>query len=586
MLLFALFSLFFSSAVAIDWTVMIYMCADNSMNDQSYIDLQEMMQVGSTDNVKIIVQIDNAAFGTETGCRRYLIKNNQKELLVDLGEVDMANPQTLIDFARFTNSYYRANRYLLILWDHGNGWPIGEYCANSEKGVIYDQSSNNWIGVADGELRYAVNEIKKILSKKISILAFDACLMAMTEVASEIADGAEFMFASEEVIPNNGLPYADILSLIVSQPTIATTQIAKQLVDISVNSYNYGSQGYHPCTFSAIDLKQYSKAAKKFSTTCQMLTAYANTNSVKQARSSVQTFSIESYQIPPSNYDDYIDLIDLLEKINQGITNPADYENIQRIIKEFNKAVINNRFIGSYLANAKGISVWFPDNYLAFKRSLAEYQNLTWANTTFWLTFLNNYYAADDIKPSPVNILNPTHGQKNDFRLYWSKSNDLSPVQYTLLQINDLKLIFQDNCDSTSFWIAEGFITSTQYYYSSSKSFFSSIGNNLNNKLALKDSFSMPDGGLLSFMTYYETEERFINGHYKRDVFYVEMLDTNGHYQILDSCYGISRQWTEHRYLLPRTEKLKIRFRYQTDATNTSFGVYIDDIKIYTFTNP
>ncbi|MCX8015650.1 MAG: hypothetical protein N2748_06470, partial [candidate division WOR-3 bacterium] len=234
----------------------------------------------------------------------------------------------------------------------------------------------------------------------------------------------------------------------------------------------------------------------------------------------------------------------------------------------------------------QGLSVWFPDNYIAFKKLLSEYQNLTWAVEIPWLTFLNNYYASDDIKPSPVNILNPTIGNKNDFRLYWTKSNDLSEVRYNLLQINDIKLIFHDNCDTTTFWISEGFTPTTQYYHSSSKSFYSGTGNNLENKLTLKDSLLLPAGGLLSFMSYYETEEGYLlSGQYKRDIFYIEILDTDNYYRIIDSCYGRCRQWTEHRYLLPKNEKTKIRFRYKTDATNISFGTYIDDIKIFSFSN-
>lgn len=577
----------FSIASATDWTVMVYMCGDNSMNDQSYVDLNEMMIVGSTEKVKIVVQVDNISSNIEPGCRRYLIMNGRKELLQDLGEVDMADPQTLINFVQFVNSYYNADKYLLILWDHGNGWPIGYYGATDEKGIIYDQSSNNWIGVADGELKYAVSEIKKILRKKISILGFDACLMAMAEVASEISNDVEIMFASEEVTPWDGLPYNDILSVLVTQPNISSQALAKQMVELSTNSYNNGSQGYQPVTFSAIDLKKYLKAQDYFADVCNMLSRYANSTLLTEARNTVQTFSIESYHNPPPTFrDDYIDLIDFLEKVKPIINVQTDRQKLLKAIEYFSKAVLENKYVGFYLSNAKGLSVWFPDNYIAFKRQLCDHQMLNWSKKVPWLSFLNNYYGIDDIKPNPVKVWSSKVGGKNDFHLYWNKSTDLAPVSYDLVETTNLNLIFMDYCDTISLWISEGFTTSSQYYYSQPKSFFSGTGNNLNNKLILRDSFSLPSGGLLSFQSYYSTEENYLlTGEIKRDVFYVELADDNKNYWALDSFYGKNKIWTEHRYILPQSNKLWLRFRYKTDGSYSDSGVFVDDIKVFAFSN-
>jgi hypothetical protein len=560
------------------------MCGDNSMNEQSYVDLEEMMQIGSSDKVKVVVQIDNVASSIEPNCRRYLIKSGQKELLANLGEIDMANPQSLIDFAQFVNSHYNAQKYLLILWDHGNGWPIGYYSANSEKGVIYDQSSNNWIGVADGELRHAITEIKKILRKKVSILGFDACLMGMVEVASEITDGAEIMFASEEVTPWDGLPYNDLLTILTTQPNISASAFTKKMVELSADSYNNGSQGYEPCTFSAIDLKQYVKAQKEFTNVCNIISRYANLSEIRQSRNLVQTFAIEHY--PPTSTDDYIDLIDFLERIQNGINNQNDQQKLQQSIEYFDDAVLEKRYVGSYLADAKGLAVWFPDNYIAFKRQLNDYSTLNWHKIVSWLSFLNNYYGIDDIKPTPVILLSYKPGNKNDFRLFWNKSIDLAPVRYDLLETKNINLIFSDYCDTILHWISEGFSTSAQHPYSQLKSFYSGTGNNLNNKITLQDSLSLPEGGLLSFQSLDSTEENYLlTGQFKRDIFYVEISTNGADYQALDSFYGSNKDWNEHRYLLPKSEQLWLRFRYKTDATISESGVFLDDIKVYTFTD-
>ncbi len=573
------------SANATDWTVMVYMCADNSLNEQSYQDLSEMMQVSSTTRVKIIIQIDNLSSSVEPNCRRYLIENGNKVLLSDLGLIDMANPQTLIDFARFTSSHYNADKYFLILWDHGNGWPLGVYGGEDNKGIIYDQSSNNWIGVAGGELRYAMTEIKKVLRKNISIVGFDACLMSMVEVGGELTDAADIMFASEEVTPWNGLPYNDIFSIIINQPSLSAIAYAKKLVDVSTNSYNNGSQGYEPCTFSAIDLKKLGIAQNKFISCSNLLSRYANTANVQQIRHTVQTFSIEHN--PPTELDDYIDLIDFLIRAKNIISNHNDLQKITEITESLKNSVLAYNHVGSYLNNANGISIWFPDNYLSMKKQSSDYLSLIWQKQSHWLSFLNNFYGIDDIKPSAIELNNSQIGRNNDYYIYWNQSIDLASVRYNLLEVKSYNLIFSDFCDTILNWSNSGFMISSQHCFSYPTALFSGVGNNLNNELTLTEPIQLKCGGLLSFMTYYSTEESYyINNHLKCDIFYIEISNDRNNYQAIDSFYGNAKIWTEHRYILPQSESLWLRFRYKTDATIISNGVFFDDIKIYDFYEP
>ena len=42
-------------ASAAQWTVGVYMCADNGMNDVADVDIAEMKQVGSTEEVNVVV---------------------------------------------------------------------------------------------------------------------------------------------------------------------------------------------------------------------------------------------------------------------------------------------------------------------------------------------------------------------------------------------------------------------------------------------------------------------------------------------------------------------------------------------------
>ncbi len=116
---------------------MLYQDADDQVLEQDiFVDLNEAERVGSTDRVAIVAQLDRyrGAFqgdGNWTSARRYLVAQDNdlnaihSQMLDDLGEVNMADGNTLVDFVTWAMETYPADRYVLVLSDHGMGWPGG-----------------------------------------------------------------------------------------------------------------------------------------------------------------------------------------------------------------------------------------------------------------------------------------------------------------------------------------------------------------------------------------------------------------------------------------------------------------------------
>ena len=116
---------------------MLYQDADDEVLEQDvFTDFNEAERVGSTDQVHIVAQLDrfNGAFtgdGNWTSTRRYYVtKDNDltaihSQLVADLGELNMSDPATLVDFATWAIKTFPADHYVLILSDHGMGWPGG-----------------------------------------------------------------------------------------------------------------------------------------------------------------------------------------------------------------------------------------------------------------------------------------------------------------------------------------------------------------------------------------------------------------------------------------------------------------------------
>jgi hypothetical protein len=120
-----------------DWLVMLYQDADDKILEQDiYVDLNEVERVGSTDRVQIVAQIDRYRTGYQgdgdwTQARRYYVTQDDdlgrvgSQLVAELGEVNMAGGETLVDFVAWATQAFPAQKYMLVLSDHGLGWPGG-----------------------------------------------------------------------------------------------------------------------------------------------------------------------------------------------------------------------------------------------------------------------------------------------------------------------------------------------------------------------------------------------------------------------------------------------------------------------------
>ncbi|MEO0108398.1 MAG: clostripain-related cysteine peptidase, partial [candidate division WOR-3 bacterium] len=579
--------------LAAKWTAMIYMCADNGMSDQSYVDLQEMTRAGAAENVNTIIQVDRAAFDSLPRPRRYRVLDHDLELLAELPELDMTDPANLEEFVRFCRDHYHADNYLLVLWDHGNGWSdlpgaerqeIGGLGPKdlgrppppdpAQLGILYDASSGNWLGVADGGLGQALNGIKKLLGRKLSVLVLDACLMQMTEVAHEVKDAVEFLAASEDLQPFNGLPYDEVLGLLKARSDISPREFARQLPELVVGSYSGGSQGHEIVTFSTLDLTRLGPALRALDEWLAAVTSRAQSDIMGQARRTVQAFCSEYPD--PNRFNDHVDLIDFVALSREVAPGPAD-----RLMTTLSEVVLAQAQNDSSLGNARGVAVWFPDNYLALKADFHRYCRLTWARTHKWLEFLNCFFGADDLKPDPVSVKSSRVGRRNDFQLDWSRAFDLAPVRYQVFETSDLELVFDDPVDDFTRWQNQGF---RRQELEGRTTFYSGTGDSLNCVIALREPLALPDGGLVEFQlrcNSYEAVDTM--GIFYRDKGYFEYSADAVNWVSLDSFYGRSDTWQRCRYLVPAGQ-CWLRFRYSSRLGLHWSGFWLDSVAAWALT--
>ena len=236
----ALLSGFVSSARAAKASVAIlaYICGSDLESEEGEAtgDIQEMIAsgAGNTDAVRILFATGGSSrwqnsFGISSrNVQYYEVKNGSVSLLQDSGRGNMGDAATLSGFLRFAVSAAPADRYILILWDHGGG-PVFGVC-NDEN---YQDDSLSLSELRSG-LKSGLN------GQQLDIIAFDCCLMNCIDLCNDMVGIADYSVVSQELVSGTGLNYDEWIQPIVSNPSVSTEQIAMNMADSYIRENSRG----------------------------------------------------------------------------------------------------------------------------------------------------------------------------------------------------------------------------------------------------------------------------------------------------------------------------------------------------------
>jgi len=525
------------------------MAADNDLAQWADSDLVEMETVGSSDDFSIIVQVDKPYIGA----KRLLVSNGTSYELQNLGIVDMCDQETLVDFLEWGMRNYPAEKYFVILWDHGSGWTfMPKYSFGS------DWSSGNELGIYNGDLRNALRSLYTYTEKRIDLFAFDACLMQQIEVAFELIDYADIFLAPQSLCPTQGFCYDKIFAYLDADPKKDAKDIAQASIPLLMETYS----NVQPVAFSALELTKldgFKAALDKFADA--MINGTPNPLLIN-IRDNVQTIPIRDQA--PSPDDEFIDLGDL----TQGLDALYGISETQSLTQAYDQVILESGFWGDDFSGVTGLTIWFPREYRLFKQLVDEYSGLDWAYSR-WRQFLNWYYNADDIRPTSVSWLNTSNvGNNNDFELSWGTSHDLAPVTYSIFEIfSDSTIdILLDPCEDSNQWNFQGFVIDSSNTYSGTGCFFSGNASNLQNSIETKQVISLQNMSILDLYLYYNTEDM-------TDSLIIEFAGFQ------DIHYGWSNGWQRRRVILPSGSD-RLTISYRTNGSINRGGCYLDEIEV------
>ncbi len=442
------------------WLVMLYQDADDKVLEKDiYLDLNEAERAGSSERMHIVSQVDRYSAGYRgdgdwsTTKRFYVTLDDDlnsvySQEVADLGEVNMADGDVLVDFVTWAIDTYPADKHVLILSDHGMGWPGGWSDANptgrGDHDVALARAGDHLFLM---EMDDALEEIRARTGlERFELIGLDACLMGHIEVYDMLAPHARYAVASQEIEPALGWAYTGFLGALRDNPSMSGADLARLIVSSYIeedqrivddaaradllsrgspltnllsmpSADQIAQQMQNGVTLAAIDLQAVPALMERVNDLAYELQG-TDQRPVAKARSYAQSYtSIFGKQVPPS----YLDLGHLAQVLKAETNSASVAGAADAVLAALGEAVIAEKH-GPQKPAASGVSIYFPNSQL-YQSPYAGHDSYTtlahrFASESLWDEFLNYHYTGASFgletdtaaAPEPAAVVAPGAG--------------------------------------------------------------------------------------------------------------------------------------------------------------------------------
>jgi hypothetical protein len=226
------------------WKFLIYISADNGLYENAQVSLREITDSSLFSEVEIIAQVDGPTAGMAT---RYKCEKGSKRLIWVAPENYTADRgDRLRGFLHAAAGNINPNqRILLVLWGEGNGLDHIYFYGDPKDSKTLDNGianaaldgKNANLYVKDIDLGSILLEFSQKLDRRIDVLGFDACKMAMAEICYEVRESVSIVVGSDEQIPKESWPYEQILRDLARFPGMDASTLSTLIVSRYVEKY-------------------------------------------------------------------------------------------------------------------------------------------------------------------------------------------------------------------------------------------------------------------------------------------------------------------------------------------------------------
>jgi len=325
------------------WTVMVYMTGSDleTRGAAATTDMTEMLRSGmDPEKVQVIVATGGAKkwfseIPNDT-VNYYQVSGDVPAMIEQYELSSMGDPATLAGFLDYGYKNFPAEKYALILWDHGGG-PM--------EGVCYDELFN--------KDSLSLEELDQVLSgspfskyEKLEFIGFDACLMGSAETAALCEPYARYMIASEETESSGGWDYRFLGNL---NRAGDGAEAGISIIDGYYQSYAEDTDEL--VTLSCIDLSKISDLEQSV----DGLFYYLDEIITPESFSGLSNNRRDARNFGRSTTGSEYDLVDVHSLVQQY--QPTSEEAAKQVMEAVENAVIYEK---SNLEDTHGLSLYYP----------------------------------------------------------------------------------------------------------------------------------------------------------------------------------------------------------------------------------
>lgn len=263
-----------------------------------------------------------------------LLNENTMPVLADtLGTNKMGDSDTIASLLKKgAEGVYKADSYSLSLWNHGGGSMEGVCFSDDETGGLTISALRNALDKA------GYGSSNSSMENKISLMAFDACLMSGIEIAAYLSNYYDMMYASEETTYGD-IDYYHLLKIANQKSGNADLGMELAMAAFMDRSENYLGTNKSLATSAIFKSGLAAGAIEKLNDLAKILSdeALKNPNiyaAIKNAR-----LKCEQFDAAHGSFDEGKEYVDMKNFLQLLIKELEDYQIIDEKDSEIKRAI-------------------------------------------------------------------------------------------------------------------------------------------------------------------------------------------------------------------------------------------------------
>jgi hypothetical protein len=374
------------------WTILIYGHGDHNLSPSLVEDFLEMQRAGSSADFRIVLQTDFQRNDRETyteglprefgaGVTRWLVTPSQTSrvqsaVLERLPELNSDRGRNLADFIQWGLSNFPADRYGLILWDHGGSWT--GFGADEQDGRVKRPRA---MGL--NEITAALRAGMAGRVAKMDFLSFDACLMGNQEVIAAMQPFADLLIANAEIDYGPGWDYEASLGWLKNNPAASMRDFAaadaaayRKHHDALVDRFFMAHLAYDNAAAA-----EFTSAASAFAAQLRRHFSARVARAVREA----PTYDIGGLEPGPLAGDNplYVDLPRMADLVSHDRRIPLATRRAARGVVRATNAMRLAKVLGLQKRDAGGVNAYLPLSTPG-RRSLRQFARLNVQGELGW----------------------------------------------------------------------------------------------------------------------------------------------------------------------------------------------------------